>query len=423
MDLGALPPWCLFDAVARLGPPSVAELAQTSPAMADLCTSQALWKALYSRAFPPASFRLHAPSPDADWVSRFSCRHAIASNIARGRAKVQSFPDAAEIRHLRTLTNAFAYNTARSIVLVVCDYLECACQYQPLRRFEIEQSDFVFMDERAIACVGDQNVTLLDIATERATRFAARVGPAPHIQPIDANLFAVVSTGDCFVYDVREGCDRRCQFAHARGVLATAHRGTTLFVSSQSDVTAHDVRNPRGPVLWNFAAPGEVNKFCAFNVSADHALFGTHVVNLTSGSEVWATDVAEPECGSVLDAEIVITGCKRTNVVFSNYARKERIGAQQFGEDEGIKSIAGAFNGRVMVAGDFTIRTYSVETRGGQVVVEPAQRLLRMGSIKDRKSNAILPVKEVVFDGERCITNNGQFVRVYDYFNGKPGGD
>jgi hypothetical protein len=366
---------------------------------------------------------LHAPAPDVDWLSRFSCRHAIAANVARGRSKVQSFPDPTEIRHLRTLTNAFAYNTPHSIVLVLYDYLDASCQYERASEFAVDQSDFVFMDEKSIISVGDQNVTLIDIPTRNQTRFPVRVGPTPNIQPIDSNLFAVVSTGDCFVCDVREGCDRRCQFAHARGVLSTANRGTTLFVSSESDVTAHDIRNPRGPVLWNFAAIGERNKFCDFNVRADHALFGNHVVNLTSGTEAWATDVAEPECGSVLDTEIVITGCKRRSVVFSNYARKERIGAHPFGEDEGIKSIAGAFNGKVVVAGDFTIRIFSVEKGPAEVKVEASSKVLRMGSVKERKSNAIPPVKEVVFDGERCITNNGKFVRVYDFFTGRPGGD
>jgi hypothetical protein len=41
-----------------------------------------------------------------------------------------------------------------------------------------------------------------------------------------------------------------------------------------------------------------------------------------------------------------------------------------------------------------------------------------MGSTGQRKSGAIPAVKEVLFDGERIFTNNGAFVRVYDFYKG-----
>jgi hypothetical protein len=107
-------------------------------------------------------------------------------------------------------------------------------------------------------------------------------------------------------------------------------------------------------------------------------------------------------------------------VVFSDFVRQAEVAVHQFGENEGIKSIASAFNGKVAVAGTYTIRMFTVDRKEAKKVsVAPIDKVLRMGSVKERQAGRIPAVKEVLFDGERCITNNGAFIRVYDFYTGK----
>lgn len=382
--------------------------------MSDMCCSQGLWRDVYNRQFPVSIFKVR-PHADVNWIRRYHCRSAIARNIKLYKPKVQSFKST--IQKLKPHKNSFAYSTGSSINLVIYDYLDDKCEYIPYREFKVNNYDFVFMDDHSIMSVDSDNVTLIDIETGKETTFNVSVGLAPTIEPIASNLFAVVSNGECFIYDTREGCDKKCAFQHSDSVLSTAHTGTTLYIASNTDVTAHDVRNPRGPIIWNYAAHDSID-FASFNVKAGHALAGTTVISMLDGRPIVDAEIQECVCGSLLNSEVAILGCKHRSVVFFDYKNNEIFSTEQFGEDEGIRHIAAGYNGCVAVAGEYTVRLYSVAKEEDEWSAESV-KILSGGSIACRKLGKVPYVKEIVFDGERCLTNNETFVRVYDFYTGK----
>lgn len=418
MDLSSIPSWCLYDTISTLDPSTIANLAQTSENMADVCTSQTLWKEIYHLRFPPSKFRLTNQQYSANWMNMFSKRYAIVTNIANEKPKVKSFHEKSSITHLRTLTNAFAYSTSNQISLVIYDYFDNECKYEQTRTFNVSSTDFLFMDSNSIITVDPNNVTLIDIETSQMQSFDVEVGRNPSIHSVSPNLFAVVSNGESFIYDVREGCDKKCKFTHKGDIKCLASEGTTLYIASSKDLTAHDVRNPRGPIIWN-SVNLDNPEFCSINIPYKKALFGTHVVDMATGRLIANTNINQTVCGSIIDKNICVTGCKHRAVVFYDYNnKKEVVGSIQFGVDEEIRSICSStLNGKVAIAGSFTVRLFDTSYKDNEFSASII-KTVQCGSVRQRKQGEGL-VQDVIFDGERLITNMDTFVRVYDFYTGK----
>ncbi|KAH0789598.1 hypothetical protein GPJ56_006484 [Histomonas meleagridis] len=313
--------------------------------------------------------------------------------------------------------NAFAYNTSSSIFLNAYEYQENECKYEELYHIPIENQDFVFLDSQSILSVGVNNLAIIDLQTQKNTFYNIETGSHPHIQPISSDLFAIINKGKCCVYDIREGCDTRCEFYHNSNILETSHEGSTIFIAGSEDISAHDVRNPRGPVLWSYSTNKEI-PFCSFNIKEKFALCGNHIINLMNGKCVSKSDVYNPVCGSIYDNKIAIIGSERRSLLFYNYQKHEEVATFMFTEHEGIKSIdSSSMNGYVAVAADYNVKILKAPTENEPNVSEV--RNVLCGSIAQRKRGEIGPVKQVVFDGERLITNMGSFVRVYDFYTGK----
>lgn len=190
----------------------------------------------------------------------------------------------------------------------------------------------------------------------------------------------------------------------------------TLFIATQKDITAYNIGNPKGPILWSRYMDASSN-FCAINMGVGIALHGDTIVDMRTGQVVVRTLVNEAVCGCVMNDHVAIIGCKNRLVVFYDYVKKEPLGEVMFGEDEEIRSITSGWHNSVAVAGSDTIRLFNVTC--GSPAVE-CVRTLFAGSKALRQEQELPMVSSVFFDGERCITDNysatNHFVRVYDFY-------
>lgn len=416
MDLSSLPVCCLFDAVAGLPPAQVALLARGSGDMARLCASQCLWKEMYFRKFPRSSFRVLQSHDNVDWFSLFTKRSAIMDNIRARKPRVRSFAHDGIVR-IRALSNAFAYNTQRGIFLTAYEYDESECLYEEVAGFDVDNNDFVFLDERTILSVGENRMDLIDLETSKQDRIDIKTAERPNIQPISSSTLAIVDNKDCIIYDIRDKCEPKCKFEHDSNVIEMVNQGSLLFMASDRDLMCHDIRNPRGPTLWDYTSP-QICSFCSFNQKEQYALFGNNVINMLTGKLKYLIDVPDPVCGSLHNDSIAIIGCKKKSIKYFDYIQKKEITEFQFPMNECINSLySSSLNGYVAVAGDYNIKILSVPTPDAPNA-EQVRNVL-CGSVAQRKRGDIGKIKQVLFDGERLITNNESFIRVYDFYSGQ----
>ncbi|OHT09224.1 hypothetical protein TRFO_21963 [Tritrichomonas foetus] len=416
MNLNGISPVCLHNSLTQLKPDKIALLSQTKKEIADFCHSNSLWKDRYYHQFPTYGFQTKKRYDNVDWLSRYAKRYAIMSNIKSHKPKVKSFVND-KIINIKTLTNAFAYNTSDSISIVVYDYFDNECLYEQAATFKVKNKDFVFLDTRTLISVDEDSISIFDLEKhQKVTEHQVHFGTSPHIQPIDSTSFAVISNGQCIVYDVKQQLNRKCTFIHNNDVIGTASDGQKIYIASEKDLTAHDTSNPRGPILWNYIQM-EGAKFCSFNVKSKRALFGNKIINLNNGVEVSQFHNDDTVCGAIANDHIAVFGCSRRAVIFFDYVESKVVGQYQFSVSEGIKSIDSAItNDNVAVAADFNIKILKLPDKDGNV---EEIRKVNCGSIGQRKTGEIDAVKQVVFDGERLITNMNKFVRVYDFYTGK----
>lgn len=416
MDLSALPPCCLFDSLTALPPDKLTLLSHLNDGMSNLCSSQCLWKELYSKKFPPSLFRLKQFDDNVNWASLFSKRFNIMDNIKSHKPKIKSFLQDGIIK-IRPLNNSFAYNTSNGIFLNVYDYNENECLYEEVMKIDVNNSDFMFLDNKTILAVGENEIDLIDLETKNKTGFEIKTTENPKIQSISSNIFAIVDQMNCFVYDIRDNCEIKCKFEHNSNVIEMANQGSLLFMASERDLICHDLRNPKGPTVWSYTSENNCS-FCSFNVKEQFALFGNNVMNMLTGNLKYLIDVNDSVCGSLHNDSIALIGCKRKAIKYFDYIQKKEIAEFNFPMNEGINSLdSSSLNGYVAVAADYNIKILNVPSSDSESV-EQVRNVL-CGSVAQRKRGDIGKIKQIIFDGERLITNNGSFVRVYDFYTGK----
>ena len=422
-----IPQWCLYDAlgkVMRRHDPQefesiASKISSKNSALKPLCESHSLWRELYVERFHDFSIDVDKNRQDYNWKDRLRRRSSIAETMKSDKPRVKSFP--VRVKRVRVLFNLLAFSTETEIYVIAYEYLSTGCVFHEQKPFVVPHcQDFVFLDETTIlaATINESELWLINIKTpNRPNKFPISVDPESRIQPLGSGVFAIVGNTSFFVYKVGESCDKICErrfmINEQNTVLGTDNIGTTLLIATPNDVTAYNTSNPKAPILWSFVSSTPCS-FFAVNRKAGYGLLGSIVVDLKRGALLLNTDVKEAVCGCVLDDRIAVIGCRRMSVVFYDYVRNEVVSSVQFGQGEEIRSITAGKNGTVAVAGAYKIRLYRI-TRGTPEMI----RELSGGSISMRQNKELPMVAEVFFDGERCITNNEEFVRVYSFYNTK----
>ena len=440
MDIVDIPPWCLYDTIASLPSQQVPAVAIYNKELADVCTSGTLWHHLYNREFRPLTFKIQKEEADVNWAKRFSERYAIPKNIKSRKPKVKSYPIKTPGKScVRVFGNSFAFSTETELHIIGYDYRANECVYEELEPFVVPHlRDFVFLDVNSIVAISETDLRLIKINTRERRVFNIDVTEMPRIQPLVQDTFAVIEVTCISVYRIGVwSCDKICEVLHAsdKAVIATDSIDMTLFIATSKDITAYNVGNPRGPIIWVYYSQ-EPRKFCTINMQVKVALFGDVVVNMDTGRTLSIAHVDEAVCGCVMNDHLVIIGCQRQSVVFYDYVKQQQMSTVLFGEGEEIRSITSGLSGSVAVAGNYTIRLYNVtdEVVSGtcQTNVVPV-RTINVGSRGLRQDMEIPMVSGVYFDGERCITDNQSkmqegdeckkpasnlaFVRVYDFYH------
>ena len=143
-----------------------------------------------------------------------------------------------------------------------------------------------------------------------------------------------------------------------------------------------------------------------------------------------------PIHGAIVNKQYAVFGFDKRSVVLFDYTQKGsnhryahmdddqiaantgKVASNYEFADGGIKSISAAqVNDVIAVAADYSIKILKIPKKQGDQLKDV--RSVTTGSIGARKRNEIGPIKQVVFDGERIVTNMGTFVRVYDFYTGK----
>ncbi|OHS93418.1 hypothetical protein TRFO_11843 [Tritrichomonas foetus] len=416
MNLNGIPAGCLRGSICSLEPSKVGMLSQTYEEMEDLCVSNSLWKVLYDNKFPIHSFMTKKREENIDWLSRYSKRYSIASNLKKHRPKVHSFNDD-KINKIRTLDNAFAYNTPDKISLIVYEYFDDECTYEKAAEFTKKNHDFLFLDNNSLLSVKSNNFTIFDITKQtKKLKQTQTLGINPILERMSQNVFSVVSDSKCSVFDTRDSLHSICTFWQNGHIIGSSHDGSILYVACKNHLTAHDTKNPRGPVLWHSYVGNKISFFSA-NVKERRAIYGNHIINLDDGEVCAYYNYPDTTTAAVVNDHIAVFGHENRSAVFYNYENCTVAGCFQFGEDEGIKSIDPAIvNNTIAIAADYNITILKTPDEAGNV---EQIRSVQCGSIAQRKRGDIGPVKQIVFDGERLITNMETFVRVYDFYTGK----
>ena len=423
MNLNDIPIGCLFDSLSVIDPKEIGLVSQINKETSEICQSNTLWKAKYYNRFPVYGFHVKEKNVDSNWIIKFAKRYSILSNIKDHKPKVKSFVKN-DIIVTKLLTNAFAYNTEDSINFVIYYYSDNECSYEQCDTINVKNKDFVFLGTEMIVSADKDNISAYSIPLKKFVYSNDNYfGETPHLQPIDSARIAIISKGNCVVYDALRDFNLKCMFTHKKDVISTASLDNSIFIASSNEIIAHDTNNPRGPILWSCYLDdlSVGNMFCTFNTALKRALFQTYIVDLTNGKIIDKFRRSNTNdkivCGTIANNHIAIFGCDKRSVIFYDYIRKKIISEFQFGIDEGIKSIdANVLNDNIIVAADYTIKILKLPDENGNV---KEIRTLQCGSIAQRKRGEIGPIKQVIFNGEKIITNMGKFVRVYDFYTGK----
>ena len=471
INIGNIPIGCLYNSISELEAQKISLVSQAATKnenLADICLSTSLWKNLYSYHFPNFEFKTSQKNNDVDWLNRYAKRYAISSNIKANKPKVKSFMNN-DISKIRTLTNAFAFNTPKDISLVVYDYLDNECKYEETSKFEIGNNDFIFLNNHTMVSVGD-TVALFDLNQSseilrsnnvdyRFLRPNNNINLDSHIQSINESSFAILWNKNGTIYDTRDNMfSRRCHFQCDDNLIATASVRSILYTATPSGITAYDTRGSRGMVLWKKYYRNDKSTFCDFNMNTETALLGNRIINLQTGlSQAFydpaytdnstrrgantrrhMQDVDMPINGAIVNDKYAVFGFEKRSVVLFDYkspsptnVNDDDSRALQTGKvvstfefaDGGIKSISAAYiNNVIAVAADFSIKILKISKRANDQQTSDQLTDIRSvvtGSVGARKRGDIGPIKQVVFDGERLITNMGTFVRVYDFYTAK----
>lgn len=467
INIKNIPIGCLYNSISKLEAPKISLISQVATERNEtlnrLCLSKSLWKNLYINHFPTFEFQTSQKNNDVDWLTRYAKRYAIATNIKNNKPKVKSFLND-DVSKIRTLTNAFAFNTPKDITLVVYDYLDNECKYEESSKFDIKNNDFIFLNDHKMVSVGD-SVALFDLNQKseilrsnsidyRFLRPNMSGGPIEsHVQSISESSFAILWNKNGTVYDTRENMfSRRCFFICEDNIIATANDGSILYLATPSSVTAYDTRAARGLVLWKKFYRNDNSTFCDFNIKSNRALLGNRIIDLQLGQSIAFYDPSSsdntirgagrrhgsqnadmPINGAIVDDKFAAFGFEKRSVVLFDYSQTSQ---QNFGDDDtnaahagktistfdfpdgGIKSISASYiNDVIAVAADYSIKILKVPKKSDEKLTDI--RTVSTGSVGARKRGEIGSIKQVVFDGERLITNMGTFVRVYDFYTGK----
>ena len=416
--MSEIPAWCLLPVLEELDPVDIGNMALTNSEIANVCTSQAFWKDKYDLTFQPATFKISKEQEDFDWVSKYGKRQAISFNIANHKPKAKSFKGS-EVNKVRNFSNSFAFTSKDSLSIVAYEYFDKGCEYENVKTFPVQAKDFIFVDADTIITVNSNVVSMIKLSTGVITKIQDKIGDSPMIHALSSTLFAIVTDSRGYIYDTRDVSEPKCSFKHVGAPIALESRGRTLFVATQTDLSAHDVSNPRGPILWNVARlNNSPARQCSFNIKAGYALYDNAVVLLLSGKVV-ARDIARNvTCSAVINKNIAIVGSEM-QVIYYDFKKGVRLATQTFGEDEQIKYIcSSSLNSKVAIAGDFTVHIVEPHYKDGNFVVDEVRTPLKCGSIGMRRLDNFGIMKQVLFDGERLVANMGDFVRVYDFYTG-----
>ena len=420
VDLSEVSPWCLFPVLEELDPFQISKFAQTSNEFADVCTSQCLWEDKYKSTYQNPVFKLSKSEDNADWISRYGKRSAISYNIANHKPKVKSFKGA-EINKVRFFSNSFAFLSKDSLSIIGFDYFDNNCEYENIKTFPIEATDFMFLDEKTIITVNSDIVSMIKIDTGQISAINKEIGELPMIHRVSANLFAVVTSNACYIYDTRDISEPKCRFKHSGVPICVDSKANMLFIATKTDLTAHDISYPLGPILWN-VVNRDTNKqhHCSINTKAGYAVYGNSIVYLLSGRIVALSIVDETvDCSCVLENKIAVLGCGK-KVIYYDINARLIVGEQTFGEDELIKYIcSSSLNNRVVIAGDYTVHIVDPHYDDAKFLTSEIRNPLKCGSVGMRKLDNFGIMRQVLFDGERLVANMGDFVRVYDFYTGK----
>lgn len=470
INIQNLPIGCLYNSVSMLEPSKISLISQAktdNENLSDLCLSNSLWKKLYAFHFPNFEFQTSLKNNDVDWLSRYAKRYAIATNIKTNKPKVKSFVND-DIYKIRTLTNAFAFNTPKDITLVVYDYLDNECRYEQTSKFNIQNNDFVFLNNHTMVSVGD-NVALFDLNQNKEIlrsntvryRFyqdnANQAEIQTHIQPINERSFAILWNKNGNVYDTRENMfSNRCHFFCDENIIATANDGSNLYIATPSGMTAYDTRGSKGMILWRKYYNGDASSYCDINIKTNTALLGNRIIDLQRGLSIAFYDPAfvdnaagqdaiyrhnrrpdMPINGAIVNEKYAIFGFEKRTINLFDYTISRPVRRHIHDDDDdqkaantgkvtssfdfsdgGIKAIsASVINDVIAVAADYSIKILKVPKNSNDQLKDI--RSVITGSVGARKRGEIGPIKQIIFDGERLITNVGSFVRVYDFYTGK----
>lgn len=429
IDLSTIPAGCLFNSFSYLKPDKVGLISQTartnSNDLAELCTSNSLWRNLYHNHFPQFKFLLGNQTVNyTNWISSYHKRYAICSNIKQNKPKVKSFVNK-NIQKIRTLANAFAFNTPEDITFVIYDYLENECKYEDRPKINIPNDDFDFLSNDKLIAVGQDlivyNLSRECVSVKTSYQNAANDSNS-FLRSIDEYCFAITSNGQTFLYDTRQDIfSTKCIFENEDKVITTSNNGLEFYVASPLSITAYDTRNPRGQILWKTAIREENTGYCDFNITLKRSLLGTSIIDLSTGQLISQypvrRDILTPICGAIANNQMAVFGLPSQNLVFFDYADSQVKATYHF-QNEDINSLCPShLNGIIAVAADYDIKILKLP-KGPNWEVEEARKL-QTGSIALRKNGQIGPIKQIVFDGERLLVNTTGFVRVYDFYTPK----
>lgn len=417
MNLDQIPKWCLGSVVSSLPIDKITQLAKTSKNMADLCTSQAVWKEKYHNHFCSFSFNLEHDENNVNWLQQFSSRYLIPSSFSTIKQKVKSYKGK-NVKKMKTFENCFAYSHDEGISLVIYDFFNYACQYKPYRDFKITGvKDFLFLDKNTILVICSSGISVIDIPSSNISPKNGSIDPNSQLEPINKNLFATVSSIGGEVFDISDQFDKKStfQFSSPKQLISLGHDGFTLYIATSNDICAYDIRHGHAKVLWNHFNKNPAS-FCSFNTSVHKALFGQSCIDLYSGRLIVNTALENITSGAIIDDRLAVFGQNRSIVFYDCQSQKVgEVSHFQKTDVQEIKSIHASLNGMIAVAGEFDIYILKAQFLSDGSFSSEVVKYLPSGSIGLRQAGKIPPLLDVYFDGERLFTTQETFLRVYDF--------
>lgn len=420
IDISELPSWCLLHVLEKLSPEKIADIAPANNDIAEVCLSQSLWENKYHQFFKEPEFKISKSPMNIDWFTSYSKRHAVSFNIEHHKPKAKSFKGT-NITQIHNFSNSLAFCSQDSLSILAFDYLENGCEYETIKTIPISVNDFLYVDNNTIVTVNNSVLSIINIKTGEIKEFLNSVGKNPLMHAINSTSFAVVTDRRGYIFSKDDITFPKTTFSHIGDPIALASSGNQLYIATSTDLSCHNISNPKGTIMWNIATEeGTTVKQCSFNVKKGLAIFGNKIVKLLSGRIISTIEMNSQVISSaILNNGIAVLGTT-DGVYYYDINHQKELGSQKFGDEENIKYIFhNNLNDKVVIGGDYNVHIVIPEIKDGNFTITEARAPLKCGSVRMRMVDNYGILRQIIFDGERIITNMGDFVRVYDFYNGK----